>query len=202
MTSKTFPSDYTGRPFSDEVNKGGAQIIPGRIECAYYDLGGEGVAYHANHPLNHGSGEYNLQPGHQRAHATPYHWHFRREESIDISYAKDFLDYTGNNRFAPPSNQLYIGWAEDNEWCNYSVDVKTAGTYRIIALYSHEASKIVFSVNHQKAAECQLPAETGDWHNWNKAPIGTITFASSGLQLLTLHYNSGNNFAYFEFEPV
>lgn len=39
-------------------------------------------------------------------------------------------------------------------------------------------------------------------HKWNKAEVGTITFTEAGLQLLTRHYNKGNNFAYFEFEPV
>ncbi|HXP43450.1 MAG TPA: hypothetical protein VN833_24585 [Candidatus Acidoferrales bacterium] len=31
--------------------------MPGRILCAYYDLGSEGVAYHDSDPQNHGSGE-------------------------------------------------------------------------------------------------------------------------------------------------
>jgi outer membrane protein assembly factor BamB len=37
-------------------------------------------------------------------------------------------------------------------------------------------------------------------HKWNKAEVGTITFPEAGLQLLTLHYPKGNNFAYFQFE--
>jgi hypothetical protein len=43
------------------IRAGGAQKIPGRLLCAYYDLGGEGVAYHDSDPQNHGSGE--LNPG-------------------------------------------------------------------------------------------------------------------------------------------
>jgi hypothetical protein len=35
-----------------------------------------------------------------------------------------------------------------------------------------------------------------------KAEIGTITFPEAGTQLLTFHYNAGNNFASFEFKPV
>ena len=33
---------YRGKPFHDSVYHGGAQSIPGRVQCAYYDLGGEG----------------------------------------------------------------------------------------------------------------------------------------------------------------
>jgi hypothetical protein len=39
-------------------------------------------------------------------------------------------------------------------------------------------------------------------HKWNQANIGTITFPEAGLQLLTFHYNSGNNFAWFDFALV
>ncbi len=28
------------------TRRAGAQKIPGKVECAYYDRGGEGVAYH------------------------------------------------------------------------------------------------------------------------------------------------------------
>ena len=34
------------------------------------------------------------------------------------------------------------------------------------------------------------------------ADIGTIELPEIGLQLLTFHYGKGNNFAWFEFEPV
>ena len=35
-----------GQPYHDSVyHSGGPQVIPGRVMCAYYDLGGEGVAW-------------------------------------------------------------------------------------------------------------------------------------------------------------
>jgi len=194
------PSDYAGKPFHDQAYDRGAQMIPGRIECAYYDLGGEGVAYHDTDSTNHGSGELNLKPEHHRPHATPYVWGFRANEGVDISYTKDFADFNHTNFVAPGTNQLYIGWTADGEWCNYTVEVKQAGTYKIIALYGNAANSVKFAINHQPAVECKLPFGTGSMHIWNKAQIGTITFASSGLQLLTFQYNKGNNFAYFEFE--
>jgi len=43
---------------------------------------------------------------------------------------------------------------------------------------------------------------TANYHQWNFATIGTIRFPDAGLQLLTFHYGKGNNFAYFEFEPI
>jgi hypothetical protein len=201
-TNAALPADYTGKPFHDEVYTNGAQAVPGRVECAYYDLGGEGVTYHDTDPINHGSGELNLKPEHHRPHANSYIWGFRAGEGMDISYTKDFADFNHTNFVSPATNQLYIGWTADGEWCNYTVDVKKAGTYRILALYGNAANPVKFAINHQPACECKLPLATGSMHTWNKAEVGTITFPEAGLQLLTFFYNKGNNFAYFDFEPV
>ena len=199
-SASTFPTNYQGKPFEDQVYRGGPQVIPGRVECAYFDLGGEGIAYHDADAINHGSGELNLNPDHQRPHATSYFWAFRKEEGMDISYTKDFADFNHPNFFTPSTNQLYIGWTSDNEWCNYTVNVKAAGTYKIAVLYSNAANPIWIWVDGQPASECRLPLNTGSWHIWNKAEIGTISFSEAGLHLLTFHYNAGNNFAYFDFE--
>ena len=180
------------------------QAIPGRVECAFYDVGGEGVAYHDTTPINVLSGILNQSKEHQPAEdATPYHWNFRRDEGVDISFTKTPSDLKHNkNVVAPMLSQLYIGAADDGEWCNYTVDVKKAGTYKILAMYGNGTGPLSFSINHKPACECKFPVTTGGPHRWNKAEVGTITFPEAGQQLLTLHYNKGNNFAYFDFELV
>jgi hypothetical protein len=52
-----------GTPYADFVYKKGAQIIPGRLQCEYYDVGGEGIAYHDNDSTNSGSGHLNPSDG-------------------------------------------------------------------------------------------------------------------------------------------
>ena len=52
-------SQYQGKPFHDSVYKGGPQLIPGKVYCAYYDSGGEGIAYHDTDAKNNGSGGLN-----------------------------------------------------------------------------------------------------------------------------------------------
>jgi hypothetical protein len=190
------PAAYKGQPFQEP------QAIPGRLECALYDRGGEGVSYHDTDAVNHGSGELNYQPGHCEAGVPASICHFRESEGVDISYAKHMADLNHPNFVAPAPQQLYIGWEADGEWTNYTVDVKKAGAYRIVALYSNAANTVKFSLNHRTAAECKLPMDTGYWHTWNKAACGEIVFPETGLQLLTLHYNTGNNLAYFDFEPA
>lgn len=202
-TKSSIPANYKGMPFVDVAHTAGPQVIPGKLECAFYDLGGEGVAFHDFEAENRGSGGLNVNPRHQRPHATPYEWEFRKDEAVDVSYTKDFADFNHlNNYYIPEVNQFYIGWTEDNEWLNYTVDVKVAGTYKIDALYANNDSTITFDVNQELTSTCKLPLKTGSFHHWNKGEIGTITFPEPGLHLLTFHYNKGNNFAYFEFTLV
>jgi hypothetical protein len=196
------PPEYRGAPFTDPVHKAGPPTIPGIVQCALYDLGGEGVAFHDTDPTNNGSGKLNLEPGHQKAHASAYIWQFRQAEGVDLSFVKDGADLSHTNLVSPHINQLYIGWTEDAEWCNYTVNVARAGAYRIKCLYAYQTNAVSFDLNGKPAAACRLPVPTASYHHWNFAPIGTIRFPMPGLQLLTFHYGKGNNFAYFQFEPI
>lgn len=207
------PEGYKGQPFQDATHNGGPQAIPGRLQAALYDLGGEGVAYHDVDQINHGSGELNHKPEHCEAGVAAYVCRFRENEGVDISYVKKMADLNHPNMVAPEWQQLYIGWTEDGEWANYTVEVKKAGRYRIVAMYSHTSQTITFSLNDMPAADCRFPLDPTTqfamrdypewmvWHFWNKADCGEIDFPQAGRQLLTLHYKQGNNLAYFDFVP-
>jgi hypothetical protein len=199
------PADYKGKPFTDEYHQTGPANIPGIVQCALYDLGGEGVAYHDTTPLNEGSDVLNRQTtpyNHQRAHGGDYIWHFRANEAVDISYTKDWADLNHPNAVSPAINQFYIGWADDGEWTNYTVNVREPGTYSIKALYSYMETEISFDLNGKPAAKCKVPRATQGWHYWDYGQIGTITFPEAGLQLLTFHYCRGNNWAFWVFEKI
>ena len=72
---------YKGTPYQDALYKKGAQKIPGKLQCEYYDLGGEGIAYHDADSINSGSGRLNKVDG-------SYLHSFRINEPVDISYTK------------------------------------------------------------------------------------------------------------------
>ena len=106
---------------------GWPQKIPGRVQCAYYDLGGEGVAYHNTDTVNHGSGEFNPADG-------SYLNEFRMNEGISTSYTKfrDGIDNNPYNLVVPPEGQLYVGWTVPGEWLNLTVAVEHAGILPLI----------------------------------------------------------------------
>jgi hypothetical protein len=196
------PAGYKGKPFRDSVYVSGAQVIPGRVELAYYDFGGEGVGYHDTTPENEGSKlnhEVHDYGSHWRPGISAYIAFFREKEGVDISYTKDWADFNHPNKVDPKVNQLYIGWEEDGEWTNYTVNVMKPGKYRIITVYGYQDNKSELWLNGVKAAQLVLPENTGSFHSWTQATVGEITFPKAGLNLLTLKYNKGSNLAYFDF---
>jgi hypothetical protein len=193
------PATYKGKPFEDENYKKGAQVIPGRIELAYYDIGGEGVAYHDTDSINKGSGLLNRKPEHQRPGVSDYICHFRELEGVDISYTKDFIDFNHPNKVDPPVNQLFLAYEADGEWINFTIDVKVPGKYKIITIYGNHDNKSSLWLNNEKAVDLILPENTGNYHIWTQATVGEIRFPTAGINLLTLKYNNGANLTYFDF---
>ena len=45
-------SAQTVKPGAPTLSSASGQVIPGMIQCAFYDVGGEGVAYHDTTPIN------------------------------------------------------------------------------------------------------------------------------------------------------
>jgi len=201
--------NYKGTPYHDSRYTGGAQKIPGRVECAYYDLGGEGVAYHDYDAKNNGSGALNPADG-------TYLNEFRKDEGVDISYVK-FHDAIDNNPFnlvQPPENQLYVGWTEPGEWFNVTVLVAKSGNYTADLLYtSNRGGTISLDINGKDATGPLTIVSTSNvsetipwrqWHHWNLAPAIAGTHLQAGKNILTIHIlTEGNmNLAYFDFKRV
>ncbi len=201
-TGAQLPASYKGRPFKDQFYKKGAQTIPGRVELAYYDLGGEGIAYHDVDSINKGSGLLNRKPEHQRPGVPDYILYFREHEGVDISYTKDSMDFNHPNKVDPPVNQLFLAYEADGEWINFTIDVKVPGKYKIIAIYGNQDNKSTLWLNNKKAVDLVLPENTGSYHIWTQATVGEIMFPTAGLNLLTLKYNNGANLTYFDFVLV
>jgi hypothetical protein len=152
--------------------------------------------------LNEGSGVLNHSKGHWRPGILRRTAFFRENESVDISYTKDWADFNHPNKVDPPVNQLYIGWQSDGEWTNYTVRVMVPGKYRIITIYGYADNHSELWLNNQLATPLVLPENTGDWHKWTQATVGEITFPKAGLQLLMLKYNKGSNLAFLDFVCV
>lgn len=200
---------YMGKPFKDSVCQGGPQAIPGRVMCAYYDLGGEGVAYHDTIVVNQGSGRLNPPNG-------TYLNEFRMDESVDTSYTKfhNDIDNSEYNLVEPEKDMLYVGWTEPGEWVNYTVEVKKSGEYSVNLMYTSNRGGVISISFDNKDATGPIPIESTynaddplewrQWHHWNKMNgIAKINLVQ-GYYVCTLHtVEQGQmNYAYLEFELV
>jgi hypothetical protein len=199
------PDGYKGTPYRDTIYTGnklnpvGAQMLPGRVELAYFDRGGEGVTYHDNNSGNEGA-LLNKKTGEIRPGISDYIACFRANESVDINYTKDIEDFNHPNKVDPKVNQLYIGWQEDGEWTNYTIYVNKEGRYIIYTVYSNLDNKPAeLWVNNKFACKLTFPEVTGHAHSWTQSEIGSITFPEKGLNLLTVKYSAGHNYGYLDF---
>lgn len=188
-----FLAHYKGLPFHDSQYKAGAQKIPGTVMCAYYDLGGEGMAYHDADAKNNGSGALNPANG-------TYLNEFRMNEGVDTSYTKFGLDPKIDdnpyNKVAPPAGLLYVGWTEAGEWFNLSVDVADTSNYAVDLLYtSNRGGTISLEVNGKPVTGPLTIASTFDasepvawrqWHHWNVAHNLTQVHLKKGRNVLTV----------------
>jgi hypothetical protein len=185
--------NYRGIPFADSVYKGGAQIIPGKLQCEYYDLGGEGITYHDNDSINSGSGNLNPADG-------TYLNEFRALEAVDISYTKfrePAIDNNPYNFVEPEKDQLYVGWTSQGEWIKYTINVQAGGSYRLGLMYtSNQNGKISFSIDDVDiTGPISVPStyvasdSVGwrQWHHWNYIDNIAKIHLTKGLHTFTIY---------------
>ena len=211
QTQVKFLAAYKGTPFHDGRYFDGAQKIPGKVICAYYDLGGEGVAYHDSDAKNNGSGALNPANG-------TYLNEFRMHEAVDISYTKFKLDPPIDDnpysKVVPPAGLLYVGWTEPGEWFNITVQVAETADYSVDLLYtSNRGGAISFDINGTPTTgpltivstyDAADPVAWRQWHHWNIARDLARLHLNAGKNVLTIHtVTQGQmNYATLDFRKV
>jgi hypothetical protein len=199
---------YNGTPYLDTVTALTVQQIPGRLQCEFYDLGGEGIAYHDTDNKNSGSGALNKGPG--------YYFNFRIDEAVDISFTKyhDSIDNSVYSMVQPQLDQLYLGWTEPGEWTSYTVDVTETGDYKVGVMYtSNRGGSIRFVVDGADSTGLfnipttfneKDPLQWRNWHHWNYVDSLGMVHLEKGKRVIKLEIAElGNfNFDYFSFEKI
>jgi hypothetical protein len=178
------------------------QQIPGKIECEWYDQGGEAIAYHDKDPINNGSGKLNPANGN-------FMNEFRMTEGVDISYTKfrePAIDNSPFNMVEPLKDQFYVGWTEPGEWINYTVKVHKTGIYSIGLMFtaSGDGSISLEMDGMSLTGELKIPSTRNEkepvawrqWHHWNRIDSLTTVKLIKGIHLLTLKTVTNGNMNY------
>jgi hypothetical protein len=175
--------------FIDQSGTPVTQAIPGRLQCEFYDAGGEGVSFHDSDAINSGSGGLNK--------GSDYLSTFRINEAVDISFSKYFdnIDNSEFNLVEQQEHQLYVGWTAPGEWMKYTVNVEKSGNYQIGLMFTSRHGGVArLSTESGEHLDLQVPTtfdpkdpiDWRQWHHWNYIDdLGTIAL-KKGKQVLTL----------------
>jgi len=113
---------------------------------------------------------------------------YRHNEFVDIEQCSD--GGGGHN----------VGWTEAGEWLQYTVDVKTAGTYdirfRVATTQSNRAMHLKVD-GRDVTGRINVP-NTGGWQQWQTVTVANIAL-EAGQRVFRLHTDAGPfNINFFE----
>ncbi len=150
---------YSLTPPGEAPYTGAVPQVPGTVQAANYDTGGQGVAYSVN-SVNGTADSY-------------------RTDGVDLETTGDTTDTTGTGA------GYDLGWTSSGQWYRYTVDAAGAGTYTVsLRLASPNG---VTDALHANLAGANLSGDinapgTGGWQDWTTVtatvtlPAGTQTF--------------------------
>jgi len=146
---------------------GTAAAVPGTVQAANYDTGGQGVAYNVT-SVNGTVASY-------------------RSDGVDLETTADTQDTT------PAGGPYDLGWTATGQWFKYTVDVATAGTYTVsLRLASPngvtDGLHIASSSGASLSGNINVPA-TGGWQDWTT--VTTSVTLPAGVQTLTIDQDNG-----------
>ena len=124
--------------------------VPGTIQLEHYDVGGNGFAY------------MDSSPGSETGVS------FRNDEDVDLENCTDVG--AGYN----------VGWTAAGEWLEYTVDVKSAGTYDLAIRAACNGDGRTVSVAMDGiniASNVAIPNTTG-WQNWQTVTVKGINLTT------------------------
>ncbi len=181
----TFHPDYIDAMFrqqkTDETKPFRLQEIPGVITATDYDLGKSGIAYSDLWVMKDGSN--NNGTGNNG-------WNYRND-GVDIEVCTD-TDIR--------SKGFDIGWIDNKEWTQYTIDVKQTGAYSLSARYAAGGSGGTFHLE-KDGVSISGPIKvsgTGGWQSWKSITIPNVILYA-GIQKVKFVFDAaGYNLNFME----
>lgn len=151
------------------------------IYAVDYDLGPVGFAYFdkvsENTTGNAGGATWN-------------NGHSYRNDGVDIQPCEDEI-----------TNGYNVGWTEDTEWMNYTVEVEQAGNYQLLVRTASASAsgRISLYIDGIKSTKVIEVPNTGGYQNWGNTTVEDV-YLEAGKHVVKLHIDKGGfNLNYFQF---
>jgi lysophospholipase L1-like esterase len=146
---------------------GTAAAVPGTVQAANYDTGGQGVAYNVTSVNGNG---------------TSY-----RPDGVDLETTADTQDTT------PAGGPYDLGWTATGQWFKYTVNVATAGTYTV-SLRLASPNGVTDGLHIANSSGANLTGninapDTAGWQTWTT--VTTSVTLPAGVQTLTIDQDNG-----------
>ena len=151
--------------------------FPGKVFASDYDLGRVGYAYQDNDFTNtefraptNRGGEY-------------------RNDGVDIEKCED-----------QTTNGYNVGWIEDGEWMQYTVEVQKSGSYRLAFRLASEqdGGRFYLTMDEDKIGETVLVTNTGGLQQWKTFETGPVHLEKGKHVFRVMVEKGGFNINYIE----
>jgi len=152
------------------------------IYAVDYDLGRAGFAYSDKADAN-----YHLSNnGNYTAWNNGYAY---RNDGVDIETCSDAT-----------SCGYHVGWIEDGDWMQYTLQSTEAMTYNLLLRYASESSnaKVYVEVNGKRASKTVTLSPSGSWSTWKTGAIVNVIIPAGTVKVKIVFETGGINFNYFQ----
>jgi hypothetical protein len=204
------PATYKGTPFNTATAggtklpatvKSGPYTLPGRLDFINYDMGGDGVGYHAGDHIAKGGAGYRVD-----GQTATLSWTGQCIPNVgnapcmnvwyDTSATLDGTVYP-----TPTTTDFTIGAVQVGDYFNFTVNVTTAGTYALSSTWASGAGDPggeggdgtmgldVFSNGTKLGTwSAVFPNfnQTADFHHWKAYPNFAMVTLAAGPQVIKL----------------
>ncbi|MES2387336.1 MAG: carbohydrate-binding protein [Bacteroidota bacterium] len=173
------------RDFIDAMNRAGNTTatvpfknvtLPARINAVEYDMGRDNYAYHdvvSQNSSNNAGTAYNN----------------------GYSYRNDGVDIEWSNS----AGWFDVGWTEDGEWLNYTVNSRGEGTYTLRLRHSGNAGKMTVKVDGVAVLSNLALPQTANYSTWITTNLGTFLMRTGQHTVQLNIVKAGYNIHYLDF---
>jgi len=116
--------------------------------------------------------------------------HKYRNDGVDIEACSDTL-----------TNGYSVGWIEDGEWMQYTIQSEATMAYNLLIRYSGESqtAKIHIDIDGKQVSKSVSLIPTGSWSTWKTVALSNIPVHAGSVKVKVVFEAGGINFNYMQF---
>jgi len=147
-----------------------------------YDFGRAGYAYNDSLDAN-----YHLNTNNYTAWNNAYNY---RNDGVDIDVCDDAT-----------TNGYCVGWVENGDWMQYTIQSDEAMTYNILLRYASisKTAKVYIEINGKRASKTFALTPSGSWSTWRTGAITNVIVPAGMVKVKLVFEQGGANINYFQF---